>query len=183
MHDGRLRSWQFFAPLCVAVLTSSMLPCIAADTSLEYGVKAAFLLNFTKFVEWPSGAFEDARSPIEICVLGTDRFGGALDEVVRGETINGRRLVTRRITQPAAGKGCQVLFIDSEVKDPARILSGMPHNVLTVGEGDRFIREGGMIAFVIDNRRVRFDINQTAAENADLKLSAKLLMVARSVTR
>jgi len=184
MRRARLTGSHFLAPVCALALTAAaMLPCLAADSSLEYGVKAAYLLNFTKFIDWTPAAFPDARSPIEICVLGRDRFGRALDEVLQGERVNGRRLVARRIEEPPAAKTCQVLFIDPEAKDLPRILTALPHNVLTVGEGDRFIQNGGMIALVVDNHRVRFDINQMAAENADLKLSAKLLSVARSVTK
>jgi hypothetical protein len=78
---------------------------------------------------------------------------------------------------------CQVLFIGPDVKDSAKLLGSVARGVLTVGEGERFIYEGGMIAFVIDNRRVRFDVNQAAAENADVKISSKLLSIARKVSR
>ena len=83
----------------------------------------------------------------------------------------------------ASAKACQVLFISKSEKDVAKILPALGPGVLTVGEGEISIRDGGMIAFVIENRRVRFDINQTAAENAGLKLSSKLLSVARSVEK
>jgi len=155
----------------------------AADAALEYDVKAAFLLNFTKFIEWPPSAFAGPQSPFEICVLGQDPFGRALDEVLQGETVNGRPLVSRRITQPPTAKNCQLLFVDAALKDLDQILAALPHGILTVGEGDSFLKDGGMIAFILDNRRVRFDINQTAADHAGIKLSAKLLTVARSIAR
>ena len=157
-------------------------PCSAAGPNLEYSVKAAFLLNFTKFVEWPPSAFAEPQSPLAICLLGNDPFGRVLDDVVQNETINGRPLTIRRIGQPPAPQLCHVLFIDPALKEPAKLLGSLPPGVLTVGEGDRFLRDGGMIAFVIDNRRVRFDINQAATESNELKLSSKLLSVARSVT-
>ncbi|HEY3823849.1 MAG TPA: YfiR family protein [Bryobacteraceae bacterium] len=156
-------------------------PCAAADSPLEYGVKAAFLLNFTKFIAWPPTAWSDSQAPMEICILGKDPFGSALDEVVRGESVSGHRLAVRHIAQAPAAGTCQILFIDPEVKDVPRLLGGAAHGILTVGEGERFIRDGGMIAFVIDNRRVRFDVNQGAVGNADLKISSKLLSVARTV--
>jgi hypothetical protein len=155
--------------------------CIAADANLEYEVKAAFLLNFTKFTEWPPTAFSDSQSGIAVCILGSDPFGHVLDDIVQGEIVNGRKLTVRRISQPPAPQTCQVLFVEQGFKDPAKTLGSLPHGVLTVGEGDRFLRDGGMIAFVIDNRRVRFDINPAAAENGELKLSSKLLSVARAV--
>jgi hypothetical protein len=158
-------------------------PCSGAEPALEYDVKAAFVLNFTKFVEWPAGALPDSRSTLEICILGKDPFGRALDEVVQGEAVNGHRLTVRRISQPPVPPTCQVLFIDSEVKEVPKLLVGLPAGILTIGEGDRFAREGGMIALVLDNRRVRFDINPAAAEHSGLKLSSRLLSVARSIVK
>ncbi len=154
-----------------------------ADETVEYQVKAAFLLNFAKFVEWPAGAFPTADSPIAICVLGKDPFGRALDEVVQGETVNARRLVVQRINQAPAPRMCNVLFVGGGEKDVPKLLDSLGRQVLTVGEGDKFLRDGGMIALVIDNRRVRFDVNQMAAVNAGLTLSSRLLSVARSVEK
>src|SRR5437016_2410938 len=77
-------------------------PCAAAKSNLEYEVKAAFLLNFTKFTEWPPSAFADAQAPLAICLLGNDPFGHGLDDAVQGETVNGRQLAIRRISQPPA---------------------------------------------------------------------------------
>ncbi len=153
----------------------------AADNSLEYQVKAAFLLNFTKFVEWPESAFADPGSPVAICILGDDPFGAALDQVAAGETANGRKVTIQRIKRVPPPKSCQVLFVSKAEKDFAKTVPALGSGVLTVGEAEGFIRAGGMIAFVIENRRVRFDINQGAAEMAELKLSAKLLAVARAV--
>jgi len=161
------------------------LPCRAAEEqTLEHQVKAAFLLNFTKFVEWPEAAFSDEHGPIAICVLGEDPFGAALDQIVEGEEVGGRKVVVRRMKEAPAAKQCQVLFLSAGIKDVPQILSGLSLGVLTVGEErDGFLREGGVISFVIENRHVRFDINQSAAENAGLKLSSRLLRVARSVEK
>ena len=155
----------------------------AADATLEYDVKAAFLLNFTKFVEWPAEAFDGPRAPLEICVLGKDPFGRSLDDVLQEQSAGDRRLSIRRIQQPPALQTCQVLFLSADVKNASRILQSLPAGILTVGEGDSFLREGGMVAFVLENRHVRFDIHQSAAEKSGLRMSAKLLTVARSVTR
>ena len=154
----------------------------AADGLLEYEVKAVFLLNFTKFIEWPAAAFELPDSPITICVLGEDPFGATLDQVVNGEIVNGRKVAVQRIKRPPAPKSCQILFWG---KSDSAAAKGLPAlgPVLTVGEGESFAHDGGMIAFVIDNRRVRFQVNQTLAENAGLKLSSKLLSVAKAVER
>jgi len=180
----RLRRYPVLAP-CLVFLLGLVLPppSPAADESLEYQVKAAFLLNFTKFVEWPAAAFEAADSPIAICILGEDPFGTALDQIVAGEVVSGRKLTIQRLKRAPAPKSCQVLFIGRADKDVPKIPPGLGPGVLTVGDGESFIRDGGMIAFVLENRRVRFSINQSAAENAGLRLSSKLLSVARSVEK
>jgi|SRR5665213_555845 len=153
------------------------------EPSLEYRVKAAFLLNFTKFIEWPTYAFANDAAPISICIVGEDPFGRVLDEVVNGETVNSRRLIVRRIRQTPIEGACHVLFFDRMEKDTADLLANLKPGVLTVGQGDAFIRGGGVIAFVIENRRVRFDIDQSAAAKAELKMNAKLLNVARFVEK
>ena len=156
----------------------------AADETTEYQVKAAFLLNFSKFVEWPPSAFPDANAPMTICVLGDDPFGTALDRVIAGDSVDGRRLAVQRLKNRALPpKSCQVLFVSASEKSDIKNLAGLEPGVLTVGEGANFVRDGGMIGFVLENRRVRFDINQTVAESAGLKLSSKLLSVARRVER
>jgi hypothetical protein len=155
-------------------------PCPAADTT-EYQVKAAFLLNFTKFAEWPAAAFAAADSPIAICILGDDPFGSALEQMVVGEMVNRRKVAAQRIKRTPPPKSCQVLFAGESEKDLAKILPALGPGVLTVGEGETFMRDGGMIAFVVENRRVRFEINQTAADRAGIKLSSRLLSVAKSV--
>jgi len=149
--------------------------------SLEYQVKAAFLLNFTKFIEWPPSAFRQSDSPVSICILGADPFGSTLDRMLSGEAVNGRKVVAQRIKTIPPPKACQALFVGGPERDIGKILPALGPGVLTVGEGQGFIRDGGMIAFVIENRRVRFEINQASAENAGLKLSSKLLSVAKAI--
>jgi hypothetical protein len=102
---------------------------------------------------------------------------------VQGETANGRKLVVRRITHAPVAQTCQILFTQESRKESAEILAALGPGVLTVGEGENFVREGGIITFLVENRRVRFDIDQKAAEAAELKLSSKLLAVARSVQK
>jgi len=174
--------------LCWLALGNVSLSCMLAvpapvHTAEEYQVKAAFLLNFTKFVEWPPASFANSSAPISICILGEDPFGRALDQVVEGEAVDEHKLTIHRIRQQPEHGACHVLFVDSKRKDIAQTLTEVEPGVLTVGEGEEFLRNGGIIAFVIDNRRVRFDINQGAAAKAELKLNAKLLSVARSVEK
>jgi hypothetical protein len=175
----RARSYSIVVLLCI---TGLFYQAIAAEEqSLEYQVKAAFLLNFTRFTEWPRSVFADANAPFSICVVGVDPFGSALDQIIRGEVIGGHRMAIQRIKRGTRPQTCQVVFIGKTEKDAGRILADLGPGVLTVGEGDSFLQEGGMISFVIENRRTRFDVNPTTAEHAGLKLSSRLLSVARTV--
>lgn len=169
------------ARYCCAILLCCSVFAFAQAS--EYEVKAAFLLNFTKFIDWPPAVFAESGSPFNICVLGKDPFGNILDRLVEGEKVAGHPLTVRKIAQTPSEPKCQIIFIDESAKDVPQILKAAGTGTLTVGEGDRFIREGGMIAFVVENHRVRFDINRTAAEAAELKLSSRLLGVARFVQK
>jgi hypothetical protein len=168
------------AVVCLAVLLHCIPDAVAQYSPREYEVKAAYLLNFTKFIEWPAASLGAADSPFVICVLNDDPFGPILDQIVEGETAASRKLVIQRVSRVQAG-ACQIVFITGP--DVPRNLSGWGPGVLTVGEGDEFLRQGGMIAFIVENRRVRFDINLTASAKSGLKISSKLLKVARSVER
>jgi hypothetical protein len=187
----QFRSWKFAccgflrkpAIVLTAVVAMFTVSCMAADESLEYQVKAAFLLNFTKFVEWPPMAFADANSPVAICILGDDPFGSPLDKLVDGEMVGGRKVIVQRVRRAPQPGSCQVLFISRGVKDISQIPADPGPGVLTVGESDSFLHDGGIVHFVIENRRVRFDINQAAAEKAGLRISARLLNVARAVEK
>jgi hypothetical protein len=178
-----------FLPVCALLATllfgQGELRCSQAgapeDHTLEYRVKAAFLLNFTKFTEWPESAFGDPKSSLSICILGADPFGRILDQTLVGEVVNSRKVVVQRIQSAPPLKACQVLFVGKLEEDIAKTLATVGPGVLTVGEDRGFIRGGGMICFLIEAGRVRFDINQTAAETGGLKLSSKLLKVARQV--
>jgi len=166
---------------CVWPVLLIALTLQGAEPPLEYQVKAAFLLNFTKFVEWPPESFSAADTPISICVTGDAGIGPVLEQMVEGEAVGGRKLVVQKA--PADPSKCQVLFIGKAEKEVGRLLAGVSKGVLTVGEEVGFLADGGMIDFVIDNRRVRFDINQKAVGNSSLKLSSKLFNVARQVEK
>ena len=166
--------------LLMALLTSTL---AWAETSAqgpsEYQVKAAFLYNFVKFVEWPAAAI-DPQEPITLCVLGKDPFGDALSRAIEGKSVNGHRIATRRIAEAAKAQSCHVLFVSaSESGRAAEIIRAVRSwNVLTVSEIDRFLDRGGMINFVMDGQRVRFQINAKVAIEAGLKISSKLLQLA-----
>jgi hypothetical protein len=178
-----LRRFTSLLLLVLAVVHAAQQPTAAEahHSSLEYEVKAAFLLNFTKFIEWPT-AEPSADGAFNICIWGEDPFGTALDQIIQNEKINGRPLAIQRLGRTPF-KGCRILYIDRNEKEVKEILGTMRPGVLTVGEGERFLKDGGMIAFVVENRRVRFGINLSATRSASLTLSSRLLSVARSVDK
>jgi hypothetical protein len=175
--------WRIGILLCIAAAIGARVSAQSVPQISEYDVKAAFLLNFTKFVEWPPSAFADPASPLAICILGEDPFGENLEILVRGEVIDRRRLAVRRIKQAPPPKTCQVLFVSASEKDVPEITASVGPWVLTVGDREGSLRDGVIICFVVEERHVRFDINQRAAASAMLTLSARLLTVARSVQK
>jgi hypothetical protein len=156
-----------------------------ATPSVEYQVKAGFLFNFAKFVQWPAGVFSAPDSPIVVGILGDDPFGPFLDQVAQAEPVGQRKVVIKRITRPEDASQCHILFVPRSVSGPsAVILAGLrAKSVLTVGETDRFLEQGGIINLVIDKGKVRFEINLDAAKEARLTVSSKLLKLAQKVQR
>ena len=147
----------------------------------EYRVKAAFLLNFAKFVEWPPEAFTDKASPFIIGVLGQNPFGNDLEQTISGKTVNDRALQIREKVQTITeATNCHILFIStSEKKRLPEIFDGLRGTrVLTVGEMDGFTKSGGAINFVMEGNKIRFEIREEAAKKAGLKISSKLLSLA-----
>lgn len=158
--------------LWAAVPLIAMLPAAAQDVSLEYRVKATYLYNFVKFIEWPAAA---RTGPVTVCVAGRNPFGTVLEDTLRGEIVRGRPLAARVILEPDAE--CQVLFIPEGAAGAyLRSARGMP--IVTVGETSDFLELGGIISFVSDGRHVRFAINTDAAERAQLQISSRLLQLA-----
>jgi len=151
--------------------------------SREYQVKAVFLFNFTQFVSWPPAAFSEDTSPLVIGVLGEDPFGSYLDEIVRGEQVNNRRLMVRRFRKPEDVRDCQVLFISrSEDKNLEKELETLKGSeVLTVSDVDAFAAHGGMIQLATESGKIRLKINMDAAKASSLTISSKLLRSAEIV--
>jgi len=149
----------------------------------EYDVKAVFLFNFAQFVEWPEPVASDTNTAFVIGVLGDDPFGDILDATVTGERVRGRPLTVRRFRKPEEARGCHLVFVSRSEKgrlaDVVRRLGGQ--GILTVGDVESFGRLGGMITFKMAGGKVQFEINAGAAEREGLRLSAKLLRVARIV--
>jgi hypothetical protein len=147
----------------------------------EYQVKAAFLLNFARFVQWPDTG--KTGGPFIIAVLGRDRFGSALEEAIRGKSVNGQELELRHVSRSDDLRGCHVVFVSSsEDRHTAEILRKLSGTcVLTVGETEDFTQAGGVIRLLLDGSHVRFDVNRGAATKNGLKVSSKLLSLAREV--
>jgi hypothetical protein len=165
-------------------LLAMLLSTVAqAQSATEYQVKAAFLFNFAKFVEWPADAFSSSDAPLQICVLGQDPFGRDFEQVIEDKSVNGHRLEIIHPSGVPQARSCQIVFVaftdKSQMRDTLQGLKG--DNVLTVGDAPGFAKMGGIINFVLDDNRVRFEINLKAAELAHLKISARLLTVAKLV--
>jgi hypothetical protein len=177
---------RFLATLLTLLLTLHLVPTQVGQAQValtEYQVKAAYLFNFLKFVEFPNEAFTDPRAPIVIGVVGEDPFGSALPQVVTGKTVQGRDLVIRSYHAGENLRAAQILFISAtEKKRLPVILSNLNgSSVLTVADMEGFLDAGGMIQFLIENDRVRFAINVDATSRAKLKMSSKLLSLAKVV--
>jgi hypothetical protein len=160
-------------PLTLLLLLCSTALVETQEVSIEYKVKAAFLYNFTKFVEWPPAA---QSGPLTICVAGRNPLGSELDETVRDATVGGRLIAVRIILEPEPG--CDVVFIPKGVS-AAYLRSMRDQPVLTVGESGNFLEQGGIINFYVDSGKVRFTISPDAAARSQLRISARLLQLAR----
>jgi YfiR/HmsC-like len=173
-----------FATIAAATFLSAA-PSASAQQSKpeEYQVKAVYLFNFGRFIEWPDAAIKGQT--FTICVLGEDPFGRVLDTTLAGEAINNRKLVARRIGSVRDATNCQILFISSsEASRVAEIVTAMNKTgTLTVSDTPGFANKGGMIQFVLVENKVRFDVNLTAAEKEGLTISSQLLKVAANVKK
>ena len=150
----------------------------------EYQVKAAFLYNFAKFVEWPPQAFKNPQDPIAICILGQNPFGDALEQTVRGKMIDTRTFSIRQVTDARQASACHILFVSSSERKRARsVLGELKSSVLTVGEADGFTSDGGIVNFKIEEGRIQIQINVEAAEQEKLRISSKLLSLAQIVRK
>lgn len=166
------------------ILTTSWILPTQTSNSREYQIKAAFLFNFTQFVEWPGHAFADAKSPLVIGVLGEDPFGGLLEETIRGESVNGHTLVVEHYGKIEELKSCHILFINlpkSEQLEKA-LATLKSRSILTVGDASNFARKGGMIRFFTEENKMRFQINLEVVKDAKLSISSKLLRLADIVS-
>jgi hypothetical protein len=178
-------------PLLAAATLAAVLPVVAradaprpprapAQETLENDIKATFLYNFTKFIEWPPA---QGAEPFRLCVLADPEFTRAVDRIIAGESVDGRPLER---TEPHSGddaRRCGILYVGRAHGPRAAplVAAVRQHPVLTVGDSEHFIEQGGVIQFVLQNNRVRFDVSAAAAQRSGLQVSSKLLRVARQV--
>ena len=171
-------------PCLIGVITLALLTPLAKGHPVngEYEVKAAYLLNFARFVEWRAETLP-AGAPLQIGIVGKHAFGSALEHVLRGKSANGHPIVLRQLQWQDDLTNCHIVFISaSEESHLPEILARLgKHHVLTVSDIDRFSLRGGMVELRMVGNRVRFDINRAPASAADLTISSKLLNVARAV--
>ena len=148
--------------------------------SREYQLKAAFLYNFAQFTEWPDDAFKGPKGPIVIAVAGDNPFGGALEQAVRGKQLNGHDITVRYFPSASAVEPCHVLFVSaSERNNVAQALQRAGNNCLTVGDVDGFTARGGIFRFLVEDNKVRFEVNIDAAQHSRVKISSRLLKLAK----
>jgi len=184
-HGSRLG----FAPQALGALLSLAIvlniPAASSQSTepTEYQLKAAFLFNFAKFVQWPSTSFTGPQSEFGICILGQDPFGKSIDDELHGKTIGEHPVTITRCKSLTEIGNCHIVFVSSsESKKLPEILATLKgSSALAVGETDGFAASGGTIQFTLEQQRVRFIINVDAAERARLQISSKLLALAKIV--
>jgi len=166
--------------LCASVF---FYPARASEPSTsEYLLKAAFIYNIAKFVEWPPGSFESEKAPLVLCILGKDPFGYTTS-TIDGKIVHGRPLSVRRVDRIEDLRSCQMLFISSSEMNrmPQMVQSLKDSRILTIGDMPDFARNGGMINLITVENKINMEINVAAVEKARLQISSKLLKLARIV--
>jgi hypothetical protein len=191
MREKKCHSWHatpgflFAACFCVFGMVMVATSARAADEPLasEYQVKAAFLINFPKYVEWPDNAFADKNSPVVIGMLGETRVTGELQKIITGRTVNGHGFVLKQLNSIEEVIGCHIVFIaaDQQQHAPDFLAKLKNTSVLTVGESDDFLDNGGIVNLARRDHKIALEVNLAAAANARIKISSKLLSVASVV--
>jgi YfiR/HmsC-like len=183
-REGRVRQNLALVTMMVILLRIPVLQAQQPKAS-EYQVKATYLYNFGRFVQWPTTISVAKGDLFPICVIGQDPFGPDLDAILTGEIIDGKAVVAKRVSKPQDAVSCRILYISSSEESRLKeVLAALDKaEVLTVSDMPDFLRRGGMIQFVLKEGRVRFEINLTSAEAARLMLSADLLKVASNVRK
>lgn len=151
----------------------------------EYQLKAAFIFNIAKFVEWPAEAFQGSKDPIVLCIIGASPFGDALEQAANGRTVDERRFAIRTVSDVKQAGGCHILFVSSSERKRFRSVLGeiAASGILTVGDVESFATDGGVVNLKLDGDKIRIGINVHAAERERIRISSKLLSLAQIVNR
>jgi hypothetical protein len=184
VYSRRTRRALFFAIIaCCLLLSTSPRALSQKEEGAEYTIKLAFLYNFTKFVEWPPDSYRDAGAPLMICIVGHDPFSQSLEEELRTRAVGGHPVEVKTLRANDKLSACQIVFVPVTEKDQAdRIVRSLKGSkTLTVGETEGFAVLGGIINLTVEGNKVHFEINQVAAERAGLKISSRLLSIAKIV--
>lgn len=179
---------------CVAVVVVSLvlLNSVAADEKVtakkqfsEYDIKAAYLINFVRYLEWPETAFQENSAPFILGIFGENPFGETLAQLAAEQKYGDRSIELKYADTIEELKSCHLLFFSSPYKgDLAEDLKALEeHPVLTVGEKKDFAEKGGIVNFILVETRVKFEINLKVARKKQLKISAQLLKVANNVIK
>jgi hypothetical protein len=174
--------------ICLSLALGANAQALDSSDSSEYLIKAGFIYNFAKLVEWPTTAFAQPDSPIVIGILGDDPFGATLDRIVADKKINGRSFAVKRLKWSKDLKDlkdCNILFVSLSEKEHidsvVDTVKWMP--ILTIGDAPGFARRGGIINFMLEDNKVRFEVNVEAAKHAVLNISSRLLALAKITTQ
>lgn len=166
-----------FKCLFVLVIGCNINYLHAQSSTSEYELKAAFLFNFTQFVNWPASSFSSPQSPMVIGIIGKDPFGSYLEQAIKGENVNGHPIIVQHYSSVEDINSCQILFINvNDKKKLTQIVTGLnKKNILTVGDKSDFLERGGMIKFLNKNNKIKLQVNLSATKEANLIISSKLL--------
>jgi len=183
---GRYLNWWKAALLWAVICVLAVAPrhgFSQTDGDGEYRVKLAFLYNFAQFVQWPDSAFQNANSPLTLCVAGQDPFQGEIEQSLRGRAVGGHPIEIRRLRATDEPRACHMIFVPAgETRLAERILARVKgSSVLTVGETKGFADFGGIINLTLNQNKLRFEVNLDAATQTQLKISSRLLALAKIV--
>jgi uncharacterized protein DUF4154 len=180
----QLAIWAGAVLMLGSALLGASLPVQAQISSAEeYKLKLAFLYNFAKFVEWPADSFPSPQAPLYICIIGRDPFDNDLEQQVSERSVNGHRSMTHRVRPGDDLSACHIIFLpassDNYLPVILKQVEGSP--AITVGESAGFASRGGTVNFVMEDTRLRFEVNLSASQRARSRISSRLLSLARIV--
>lgn len=181
-YRNRINFWKI-GLFIILLLLNSKVEFAQSDEQIEYKLKAVYIYNFLQFVEWPQSAFDSESSPIVIGILGEDPFGKIMDEAVKSEKIGNHPIIVKRFKLISETNDCHVLYVcaseDRNLKNIFIHVKELP--ILTISDINDFAEEGGNINFYVDDNKLRFEINVKSLQNAKLKVSSKLLRLAKVI--